>query len=81
MIKILYGILEINDTVTFNRINSILGYPTMIIKQVENINLNDNKESFEEEKKEQEKDQKEFIKKEKKKLLAIIWRKTSFGRK
>ena len=65
MIKILYGILEINDTVTFNRINSILGYPTMIIKQVKNMNSKDNKESYEEEKKEEEEDKKEIIKKEK----------------
>ena len=72
MIKVLFGILEINDKVTFSRINSILGYPTMIIKQLENINLNDNKESFEEEKKEQEKDQKEFIKKEKKNYWPLF---------
>ena len=49
MIKILFGILEINDRITFNRINSILGYPTMIIKQIKN-HESEKKEKFEEKK-------------------------------
>ena len=51
MIKILFGILEINDKITFNRINSILGYPTIIIKQVKNNESDKHSETKFEEKK------------------------------
>ena len=56
IIKILYGILEINDKYIFQRINSILGYPTMIIKNIKtNVeNINEIGKSMTEEKKENE---------------------------
>ena len=55
MIKILFAILEINDNVSFHRLNYILGYPTLIIKQNENIN----KKEVYEEKKENENEEEE----------------------
>ena len=72
MLKIIYAILEINDKYTFNRVNSILGYPTMIIKHVKNkkadINGNNNNiDSYEEkkEREEEEEDKKEKVEEEK----------------
>ena len=38
MNKILFGILEINDQYTINRLNYILGYPTLVIKDSKNKN-------------------------------------------
>ena len=54
MIKILYAILEINDNYSFQRINNILGFPLMIIKQ-----NNYKREKDEEEKKENEEENKQ----------------------
>ena len=62
IIKVLYGILEINDKYTFKRINYILGYPTMIIKHIKKKS-NDNNDLYEEEKKEEE-DKKEDVENE-----------------
>ena len=60
MIQILYGILEINDTFSFQRINSILGYPTLIIKQIkkDDDNTNENSNILYEEKKENDEEDK-----------------------
>ena len=60
MIKILYAILEINDKYTFDRVNSILGYPTMIIKHAKNNNINtngNNNDIFEEKKEAEDKNE------------------------
>ena len=40
MNKVLFGILEINDKCTFDRLNYILGYPTLIIKELNYGNSN-----------------------------------------
>ena len=61
MMKVLLGILEINDKFTFQRINYILGYPTLIIKQINKI---ENNNELYEERKEDEEEKKENIKKE-----------------
>ena len=61
MNKILLGILEINDQYTINRLNYILGYPTIVIKDFKNANIPSSKSEEEknnlydeEEKKEEE---------------------------
>ena len=58
MIKILFAILEINDNVTFHRLNYILGYPTLVIKQVEKKDIEEEKNNdVNEEKKENEEEE------------------------
>jgi len=57
IVKFIYGILEINDIYTPNRVHSLLGYPTLIIKKDKNsifpllgiklMNNNINEEIFE----------------------------------
>ena len=63
MIKILFAILEINDNVTFQRLNYILGYPTLVIKQIEN--KEEENGNLIEEKKENEEEENKNIEKEK----------------
>ena len=55
MIKIIYGILEINDKISFHRINNILGFPIMVIKQNE---IKKEERNNKEEKKENEEEEK-----------------------
>ena len=58
MVKILFAILEINDNVTFHRLNYILGYPTLVIKQVEKKDIEEEKNNdVNEEKKENEEEE------------------------
>ena len=52
--NVVFGILEINDEYIFERINDILGYPVLIIKNEDN-DSNENEERQEEEKQEEEK--------------------------
>ena len=64
MIKILFSILEINDNFIFHRINFILGYPTLIIKQSKTDDeKNEIKNTYEEKK---ENNEEEEINKEEK---------------
>ena len=81
MNKVLFGILEINDNCTLDRLNYILGYPTLIIKDIE-YNTDSKKE------KEEEKnlindlydeDNKENIIKEKKDEIKIDYQWPLFG--
>ena len=64
MIKVLLGILEINDKFTFQRINYILGYPTLIIKQINVNDKNEKNNELYEERKEDEEGKKEKAQKE-----------------
>lgn len=43
MNKVLLGLLEINDKYTIDRLNYILGYPTLIIKDVQYQHNENNK--------------------------------------
>ena len=67
MNKILLGILEINDQYTINRLNYILGYPTIIIKDIKNENTppsksdGDKNDLYDEEEKKEEEPTKEKI--------------------
>ena len=67
MIKIIYGILEINDKISFHRINNILGFPIMVIKQNE---IKKEERNNKEEKKENEEEEKN--KKNKKNLWPFF---------
>ena len=78
MNKVLFGILEINDKYTFDRLNYILGYPTLIIKNIKYDN--DSKEDNKKEKNNlYEEEDKENINKEKKEEIKINYQWPLFG--
>ena len=85
MNKVLFGLLEINDKYTFDRLNYILGYPTLIIKD---IKYNNDSQTQKDKKKEEEKnlindlydeDNKENIIKEEKEEQKINYQWPLFG--
>ena len=83
MNKVLFGLLEINDKYIFDRLNYLLGYPTLIIKDVDNDD--DNKTQKEKEKEKNEindlynEEEKENIIKEKKEEIKIHYQWPLFG--
>ena len=76
MNKVLLGLLEINDKYTIDRLNYILGYPTLIIKDVQYQHNEDNKKEKEEEKNDlydKEKEDNILIKDKKEKKIKYQW--------
>ena len=84
MNKVLFGILEINDKCTLDRLNYILGYPTLIIKDIK-YNNTDSKLGKEKEKEKNlindlyDEENKENIIKEKKDEIKIDYQWPLFG--
>jgi hypothetical protein len=84
MNKVLFGILEINDKCTLDRLNYILGYPTLIIKDIK-YNNTDSKLENEKEKEKNlindlyDEENKENIIKEKKDEIKIDYQWPLFG--